>query len=166
MTQANFLTGSSFIIGTGWDFTNTWWMSDGNTRPFLQMEYSNYIVNAHELQLMAMNVTATYTLGANINMAELTNASGMWGGLSTGFVPVGSNSTPFTGSFNGQGYTITNLAINRPTTDFVGLFGYGNGSSVSNVGLVNGSVTGQNLFPIQLLLTQQIKLPNHHFDPK
>ncbi|MGB5217746.1 MAG: filamentous hemagglutinin N-terminal domain-containing protein [Smithella sp.] len=129
---------------SGWDFTNTWWLSAGNTRPFLRMEYSNNIVNAHQLQLMAMYPTASYTLGANINMSELTNASGLWN-TTTKFVSIGDGITPFTGTFNGQNYTITNLDINRPSTDYVGLFGtLGSGSSVSNVGLVNGSVTGNN----------------------
>jgi len=142
MTQAYFETGSPFIAGTGWDFTNTWFMIDGSTRPFLRMEYSTNIINAHQLQLMAMNLAASYTLGANISMSELSNASDMWGGY-YGFVPIGNNATPFTGTFNGQNHTITGLAINHFWQDYVGLFGYiGSGSSVSNVGLVGGTVTG------------------------
>ncbi len=144
MTQAYFETGSIFITGTGWDFTNTWWLSEGNTRPFLRMEYSTNIINAHQLQLMAMNPGANYTLGADINMAELTNPSGMWGAY-YGFVPVGKVGTQFTGAFNGQNHTITNFTINRSYLDYVGLFGYiGSGGIVSNVGLDSGSVTGGN----------------------
>jgi trimeric autotransporter adhesin len=130
----------------GWDFTNDWWMSEGNTRPFLRMEYSTNITNAHQLQLMALDLGATYTLGKNIDMSELTLASksGMWD-ITKGFVPVGDNTTQFTGSLDGLGHTINNLYINRSTENYVGLFGYtGSGSAISNVGLVGGSVTGAN----------------------
>lgn len=150
-TTAQMMQTENFNVS--WDFTNTWWLSAGNTRPFLQMEYMTTITNAHQLQLMAMDLTKSYTLGANINMSELTNPSGLWGtqdatfitGITTQFVPVGNSTTKFTGTFNGQNYTITNLAINRPTTDYVGLFGYiGSAGAVSNVGLDGGSVIGQN----------------------
>ena len=141
LTTAQMMQTANF---SGWDFTNTWWLSAGNTRPFLRSEYMTTIVNAHELQLMAMDLTKSYTLGANINMSELTNASGMWN-TAMGFVPIGDSTTKFTGTFNGQNYTITNLTINRPSTNYVGLFGYiGSGSTVSNVGLVGGSVSGQD----------------------
>ena len=133
---------------SGFDFTNNWWLSEGNTRPFLRSEYSTTITNGHQLQLMAMNLGASYTLGADINMAELANPSGIWN-TATGFVPIGDGSggpgdtSTFTGTFDGLGHTISNLTINRPTIDLVGLFGYtGTGSAIRNVGLVGGSVSG------------------------
>jgi len=143
MTQANFIPAG--VGGTNWDFTNTWWMSEGNTRPFLRSEYSTTITNAHQLQLMAMNLSASYTLGANISMAELTSsASGMWD-TTKGFVPVGDGTNNFTGIFDGTNHTITALTINRPTTVYVGLFGYtGTGSAIQNVGLVGGNVSGND----------------------
>ena len=68
-----------------------------------------------------------------------------YGGV-RGFTPVGTNTSNFTGRFDGLGHTITNLNINRGTTDYVGLFGYiGSGGAVSNVGLVGGSIRGQQL---------------------
>jgi len=122
---------------TGFDFTNTWWISESNTRPFLRTEWSTYVTNPHQLQLMAMDLTASYTLGANIDAAQTATGAGMWG--SAGFVPLGS----FSGSLDGQGYTVSNLFINRPATASVGLFNWLNiGSSVSNLNLVGGSVTG------------------------
>lgn len=133
---------------SGFDFTNSWWLSEGDTRPFLRSEYSTTITNAHQLQLMAMNLGASYTLSADINMAELTNPSGMWN-TATGFAPIGDGSggpgdtSTFTGTFDGLGHTISNLTINRTTIDLVGLFGYtGTGSAIRNVGLVGGSVSG------------------------
>lgn len=127
-----------FTPGTG-----TWFMVDGSTRPFLQSEYSTAIGNTHQLQLMAMNLGASYTLESNIDAAAVGVAgAGMWG--STGFVPIGNSGTKFTGTFDGQGHTISNLTINLPTTQYVGLFGWTMGSTIRNVGLVGGSVTGKD----------------------
>ena len=140
MQQANF---------SGWDFTDTWWMSEGNTRPFLRMEYSTTITNAHQLQLIGMNTTtlaASYTLAADIDMAELSQASGLWN-TTKGFVPVGTSATKFTGAFDGLSHTITDLNINRPSTSYVGLFGYIDSSgSVSNVGMVGGAVSASGFY--------------------
>ena len=38
------------------------------------------------------------------------------GNTGAGFVPIGSNGTPFTGNFDGLNHTITNLFINQPAT--------------------------------------------------
>ncbi|MDZ4203114.1 MAG: MBG domain-containing protein [Gallionella sp.] len=131
----------------GFDFANTWYMVDGYTRPFLRMEHSTTITNAHQLQLMAMNLTANYTLAVNID-ATATNGtstpSGMWG--SKGFAPIGDDANQFTGTFDGMGHTISNLTITRPSNAYIGLFGYVNaGSSIQNVGLVSGSISGWGL---------------------
>ena len=40
-----------------------------------------------------------------------------------GFSPIGNSTTKFTGSYDGGGYTIDNLFINRPSTENVGFFG-------------------------------------------
>ncbi|MDQ0357845.1 filamentous hemagglutinin family protein, partial [Rhodoplanes tepidamans] len=143
LTTAQALTQSSY---SGFDFTNTWFMIDGSTRPFLRSEYSTTITNAHQLQLIAMNATtlgATYTLAADIDLGTaLANPSEMWG--SAGFVPIGSASAQFKGSLDGNGHVIDGLSIDRPTQDYVGLFGYiGNpGSVVSDLGLTNATVVG------------------------
>ncbi len=140
LTTAQMMMQTNFV---GWDFTNTWWMSDTNTRPFLRSEYSTTVNNAHQLQLMAINLGASYTLGANINMAELSQASGMWN-TTTGFVPVGNLATNFTGTFDGLGRTVSNLTINMPATDNVGLFGSSaTGSIVKNVGVTGVNITGR-----------------------
>ncbi len=147
----------------GFDFGNTWYMVDGSTRPFLRSEYSTNITNAHQLQLMAMDLTANYTLGKNIDMSELAQAAGMWrtsstadGSGSYGFAPIGTGeteATAFSGSFDGGGHTISGLTINRPTEDYVGLFGSahyynemdpGYSKKIANVGLAGASITGKD----------------------
>ncbi len=135
---------SAFSQGAygNFNFTTDWYMIDGQTRPFGRWEYSTNIVNAHQLQLMSMNLNASYTLGANIDASETSgfNPSGMWS--LAGFVPIGTGSR-FNGSLDGRGFTITSLSINRPSEDNVGLFStlYLNGT-VTGVGLIGAEIIG------------------------
>ena len=77
-------------------------MIDGQTRPMLAMEYSTSISNAHQLQLMGMDLGANYRLIADIDMTGSTAQSGIWG--SAGFAPIGNDTSRFTGSFDGQNH--------------------------------------------------------------
>jgi len=64
-----------------------------------------------------------------------------------GWQPVGTNAegAKFAGSFDGQGYEICDLFINRPDESQVGLFGVvGEAGVIGNVGVVNGNVTGND----------------------
>jgi hypothetical protein len=68
-----------------------------------------------------------------------------------GWEPIGTSDDQFTGSFNGQGYEIRDLFINRPDEDYVGFFTHiswiryiDNVGVVENVGVVNADVTGSS----------------------
>ena len=67
---------------------------------------------------------------------------------SAGWLPVGEkpgwpvDGEAFTGNFDGQNYTIAGLYINRPSTNYIGLFGFVDGGEVRNVGLVDANVSG------------------------
>ncbi len=79
-----------------------------------------------------------YIQTANIDAA----ATASWDG-GNGFSPIGNSSTKFTGSYDGQGHTINHLAINRSTEDYIGLFGYVESASISNLGIVDCSIIGR-----------------------
>ena len=51
--------------------------------------------------------------------------------------PIGNNSSPFRGVFDGKRYVITGLYINRPNSDYVALFGVAINAMIKNVGVVN-----------------------------
>lgn len=122
-----------------------WIMIEGQTRPFLASEYSTTIRNAHQLQLMAYDLSAHYLLANDIDAGTTagSNPSGMWS--SAGFSPVGSNTNSFIGVFDGRGHTISGLAINRASATNIGLFGLaGAGSVIRDVGLLGGSVVGDD----------------------
>lgn len=59
-----------------------------------------------------------------------------------GLSPIGTYSDKFQANYNGNGFVISNLFINRPETSRIGLFGEVSNGSVSNVGLINVSITG------------------------
>ena len=161
LTTAQMQTATNF---TGFNFTttpsatgNNWVMVDadgtlnntggatGATFPMLASEYSTTINSGHQLQLMAMNLAGSYTLGSNIdasNTATATTLKDIWS-TAGGFVPIGNSTSNFTGTFDGLGHTISNLTINLPAILYVGLFGYDNATSViRNVGMIGGSTTG------------------------
>jgi hypothetical protein len=63
-----------------------------------------------------------------------------------GWQPIGTEEDLFTGAFDGQGYEVRDLFINRPDENFVGLFGVvGEGGIVQNIGVVNADVTGYGI---------------------
>ena len=70
--------------------------------------------------------------------------------LNGNFEPIGTSTNQFEGKFDGNAHTISNLMINRPNEDNVGLFGYVGGENSNNpttiVGLniKNINVKGNN----------------------
>jgi hypothetical protein len=85
-------------------------------------------------QLRAMPLNCECVLGANIN-ANATQTAGQE------FVPIGNVFTPFTGSFDGAGFTINNLKIKQGLAT-TGLFSATNGATIHRAALTNVSVTG------------------------
>ena len=90
--------------------------------------------NLAQLQAMQGDRSAEYKLIRDIDASETET----WNN-GKGFNPIGS----FTGSFDGQNHTISNLSINRLDDDYVGLFGaIGAGGEVKNVGVINVNING------------------------
>lgn len=61
-----------------------------------------------------------------------------------GWLPIGNSLLPFSGSFDGNGYSISHLRINRGSADMLGLFGEINGASITNVILDQASINGRD----------------------
>ncbi|MDE0926830.1 MAG: filamentous hemagglutinin N-terminal domain-containing protein [Methylophilaceae bacterium] len=81
----------------------------------------------------------SYTLVNNID----AKGTAKWN-TGAGFKPLGNRNSKFTGTFDGLGHTVDSLVVNRPSSDFIGLFGYNNGGTIKNVGITNVSITGKN----------------------
>ncbi len=90
-----------------------------------------------------------YELVKDISLATYVNADGGKGwqplGNDTDSVNAGCQGAVFNGTFEGNGWTISDLSINRPTEDCVGLFGYiAADSEVRNLTLRAEVVIGGN----------------------
>ncbi len=153
--------------GIAWDMTSTasttssapahaWFIFEGYTRPLLMAENTSTITNTHQLQMMGAALGGHYTLANNLDFSTV-DARDVWGVAfnaynisnpyafpsAKGFSPVGTNTTNFSGTFDGQNYTITDLVINTPTTNYVGLFGATSSTaSLSNVVIYNPVIYG------------------------
>ena len=92
--------------------------------------------------LKVVGTTTTYTLSAVYRLvADIDASPSATENSDSGFVPIGIEYLSFDGAFHGGGHVIKNLTINRPQTDFIGLFGYIDGT-IDSVGMENGSVSG------------------------
>jgi hypothetical protein len=61
-----------------------------------------------------------------------------------GWQPIGTGNSPFTGTFDGQGYEIRDLFINRADESCVGLFAFiDERGQIEDIGLVNATVNGE-----------------------
>ncbi|WP_206731860.1 GLUG motif-containing protein, partial [Aliarcobacter trophiarum] len=107
------------------------------------------INNINQLQWISQALNGRYELGSNIDASDTTT----WNS-GAGFKQIGDNSTGnidtrFTGIFDGKGYVIDGLYINRANENFVGLFGYtdsygANKGTILNLGLTNVDITGRD----------------------
>ena len=132
-----FLIVATFIVGvTGCD--------GDNISPLPQnLEIRDW----YDLDAIRDNMRGSYILMNNLDSTtagymELASATANEG---KGWQPIGSIAVndAFVGSFDGQGYEICDLFINRPDESDVGLFGAVEaGGVIENVGVVNGNISG------------------------
>jgi hypothetical protein len=75
-----------------------------------------------------------FILTADIDLSAYTG---------TAFHIIGTLRTPFTGSFDGDGHTISNFTHTSTGTVWIGLFGYvGNGGEIKDLGMVDVNLDG------------------------
>ena len=87
-----------------------------------------YISSVSDLKKISKNLYGNYRLTRNLNLK-----SKKWN-------PIGTTLAPFTGTFDGAGYTIKNLATSQGK-DYQGLFGYVEGGTIRNL-TITGKVLG------------------------
>lgn len=95
------------------------------------------ISNAEELRAFSniVNGYGGYTKNASAK-AILLNDIDMTG--EKGWVPIGTDKSPFSGTFDGKGHTIKNLAVTT-IKSYSGLFGYTSGATIKNFD-ISGSI--------------------------
>jgi len=86
------------------------------------------------LQNMSSNLSSYFILTGDVDCSGLSGS---------GFTPVGTSGTPFSGQLDGQGYSINEFFIDRNSTTGVGLFGYIANGVVKNLRMQDANVTGE-----------------------
>jgi hypothetical protein len=138
-----------------WDFANTWQVDINVNRgyPYIQGMVPASIVdesvvldtsplstvriyNCTDLQNIKNVPSSNFILQNNIDCSMTSN----WNS-GAGFEPI----VGFSGNFEGAGYVISGIYINRPSQNNVGLFSDLSGN-ISNVKVVNANVTGGERF--------------------
>ena len=61
-----------------------------------------------------------------------------------GWAPIGTETSSFTGTYDGGSYVIRGLEVQGEDEDNQGLFGYADGATIRNVGLIDNKVTGSS----------------------
>ena len=116
---------------------------DVEQNPFIERpEYAGeYKLIYDWADLAAINTNTTtlngkYKLANNLdeNNAEYQTSTGGWH-ATEGWTPLGNSILRFTGTFDGAGFEIRDLWINRSSKEHIGLFGYSTGN-ILNIGIV------------------------------
>ncbi len=161
---AAFAEQSSFI---DWDFDTVWMMDEQLARPILCAlsekidDTENDTLSISTLEELAALRDAvnggndyagvTVTLAADIDLGGLNEYEE--GVEEKQWIPIGNQETPFAGTFDGGGHTISGLYFSRNYVDvYMGLFGYSTGT-IQNMCVTGkielgfryvGGVVGQN----------------------
>ena len=89
-----------------------------------------YIIKTpDDLKKASYDLTKSYKLGNDIDMTGKKHYM------------IGNMSKPYTGIFDGDGYTIENITIDEPKLQYVGIFGYAK-QNITNVKVKNANITG------------------------
>lgn len=157
LTMAQMQQSSSF---TGWDFGSTWAINSGSSYPYLQSNQQTPAPGPNPFEVSSIQdldnirnlMHGHYILTKNLDFNEDSSYDpvGGWEAFKTsvttgvGFAPIGATGSRFNGLLDGNGYSIRNLYINRPTADDVGLIGYSNGAGeVRNLGVIDVNISGE-----------------------
>ena len=124
-------------VATAQDFPTSLWSDLADTSWYDSGQEEFTVSSAEQLagvsQLVANGTTfegKTINIGADIDLD-----GNLW-------TPIGAYPALFSGSVEGNDYTISNLWINLPNADFAGLFGYTATSTFSNIHVDTSHIIG------------------------
>ena len=94
------------------------------------------IHTAEQLASISKDLNASYILMNNIDLDKYLTIND--------WEPIGSVANPFTGIFDGNGYTITNLIVKSDDDIPLGLFGVAENATIKNLAMSKVTITGKN----------------------
>ncbi|WP_447044946.1 two-partner secretion domain-containing protein [Vreelandella sp. H-I2] len=122
-----------------------------------QLQNINYNADvlAGDYHFDLANDLDTNTFGYNEQASASANNGAGW-------TPIGNHANQFTGTFDGNNHSLSGLAINRPDTDYVGLFGYTQVATIKNLGVNDADINGNGYVGILAGQTNAATLQNVH----
>ncbi|MDR9467747.1 MAG: GLUG motif-containing protein [Marinospirillum sp.] len=114
---------------------------------------SNVLTGGYHFTL-TNGLDATNT-GYNEQASATANSNAGWN-------PIGNNTNKFTGTFDGNNHTISDLVINRSSSNYVGLFGYTKDATIKNLGVTDADITGGGYVGVLAGQTDASTLQNLH----
>ena len=155
-TTAEMMSQSSF---TKWYFDYIWTMSPGGY-PCLRKPSDFWPSGSG-------TAGDPYQIASLANLLWLSQHKEMWGksffqtndidaspsahwASDSGWSPIGIRYAPFSGTYNGNGKTISGLALNRYPTAYIGMFGFARGAGcvIQDVNLTNVNFVMQSSSPV------------------
>lgn len=141
------------------DFQNIWGHNayENNGYPFLRWQSYDHVpdfaggagtqadpfrvATAEQLDKVRYYPESYFLQTANIDLTEYLAADKAGYNSGEGWVPIGTSSKPFAGSYDGNEFSITGLWINRPNAYYQGLFGYlVSGATIIDVHLIGTEI--------------------------
>lgn len=119
--------------------------------PVSKKAYAINIYTIEDLDSIRNDLTGNHVLMNNLdfnsNASYSDPANKILYTTGEGWDPIGVNvsGSEFTGTFDGNGHTISNLYINNTTDRHAGLFGYAYSSLISGVGVLNTNITATSV---------------------
>lgn len=109
------------------------------------------VATADELNSIRENNNQTFGAGTNWEKAydsglgkDYIQVADIDLGHISNWEPIGNMTTPYTGTFDGGGFSISNVTIDRPSVNYVGLFGNVNNATLKNIRAESVDVTGSH----------------------
>jgi len=116
------------VAGIGNDILDKFVYKTANEGDFDFSQYDTVISSAGQLNEIRNNMKGRYILACDIDLGHISN-----------WEPIGTETNRFTGIFDGNGNTITNMNIMECDNEYVGLFGYSTGT-IKNLS-VSGTIS-------------------------
>ncbi len=150
---------------TNWDFTSKWTIDEDSTYPYLVYQLGTnkptgptlfsggdgtsgtpyQVANAYDLHNVRYFLDKYFVQTSAIDLTHATLSNESWYDSTNGWLPIGDLTNKFAGSYDGANYTVSNLFIDRSSTDYVGLFGWiDTCPGISNLGVLSVDITGNN----------------------
>ena len=95
------------------------------------------------IQQNSSSWSTTMVLTNDIDISTIRNVDDSDSGSQDGWIPIGNSSTRFTGHFDGRGYTISGLWIQRSIGE-VGFFGEVNNATIKNIKFTDSYILNEN----------------------